>query len=119
MPLSEREQRILRQIEEHLQRDHSFSRDLEPPPAGSAKAAIGWSAATVVLLAATVLAMSIHPLVGFVAFVGAVATALVAVTHLRQTAEQGLVGLARAERARRSGPADHPGRGDGPGPIDR
>ena len=40
MPLSEDEQRILRQIEEQLQRDPSFGRDIKPRHVGSRRAVI-------------------------------------------------------------------------------
>ena len=50
MPLSEDEQRILRQIEEQLQRDPSFGRDIKPRHVGSRRAVIVSSVATVLCL---------------------------------------------------------------------
>jgi cytochrome c oxidase assembly factor CtaG len=68
MPLSEEEQRILRQIEEQLQRDPRFSRQQRAPRpqrGGGTWAAVG----ALVLLAATVLLIGLSPYAAFVTFV--------------------------------------------------
>ncbi len=102
MPLSEHEQRILRQIEEHLQRDHTFARDLRPGSPVVRHRLVGWIAATVALFVAAVFGMMVHPLVGFALFVGAVAAALMVEAQVREVADQRLAGLAEAARARRA-----------------
>jgi cytochrome c oxidase assembly factor CtaG len=68
MPLSEEEQRILRQIEEQLQRDPRFSRQQRAPR--QAKGGGTWAAVgAVAFLAATVLLIGVSPYAAFVAFV--------------------------------------------------
>ncbi len=101
MPLNEQEQRILREIEEHLQRDHSFARDLRPHPPTLRHGFLGWAAATVLLVAGAVFGMTVHPLLGFVSFVAAVSTGLVVESHLRDAGDQQLQDLADALRTRR------------------
>ena len=61
MPLSEDEQRILRQIEEQLQRDPSFGRDIKPRHVGSRRAVIVSSVATVSCLVLTVVLLAVSP----------------------------------------------------------
>ena len=53
MPLSEDEQRILRQIEEHLQRDPGFGRTLHRPSGGSRRRLLLWGMLTVVAVGLT------------------------------------------------------------------
>jgi hypothetical protein len=68
MPLSEEEQRILRQIEEQLQRDPRFSRQQRAPRpsrGGGTWALFG----AIAFLAATVLLIGVSPYGAFVAFV--------------------------------------------------
>lgn len=76
MPLSEDEQRILRQIEEHLQRDAGFAETLHTRRHGNRR----WFAASafgaVVCLVVTVILLSVSPLLSFVAFVGALTLGL-------------------------------------------
>ena len=83
MPLSEDEQRILRQIEEQLQRDPSFGRDIKPRRVGSRRAVVVSSIATVVCLVLTILLLAVSPYLSFVAFVGAVAALVIAERHER------------------------------------
>ena len=61
MPLSEDEQRILRQIEEQLQRDPSFGRDIKPRHVGSRRAVIVSSVSTVLCLVLTVVFLARQP----------------------------------------------------------
>ena len=61
MPLSEDEQRILRQIEEQLQRDPSFGRDIKPRHVGSRRAVIVSSVSTVLCLVLTVVLLAVSP----------------------------------------------------------
>lgn len=108
MPLSEEEQKILRQIEEQLQRDHTFARDLRPGSPLVRRRLIGWVLATIALFAGSVLGMTLHPLFGFALFVGAVATALMVEACVRDLTEHRLSGLAEAARAKVRPPHPHP-----------
>ena len=87
MPLSEDEQRILRQIEEQLQRDPSFGRDIKPRRVGSRRAVILSSVATVVSLVLTVLLLAVNPLLAFIAFIAAVACLVIAERHVAALSE--------------------------------
>jgi hypothetical protein len=100
MPLSEDEQRILRQIEEQLQRDHTFARDLRPGRPVVKRRLAGWVIGTVAFFVGAVLGMTLHPLLGFALFVGAVATALMVEAHVRDLAEHRVAGLGETARAR-------------------
>ena len=61
MPLSEDEQRILRQIEEHLQRDPGFGRTLHHSPGGSRRGLFLWGAATVAAVTLTIVFSLVGP----------------------------------------------------------
>lgn len=100
MPLSEDEQRILRQIEEQLQRDPGFGRTLEPPSSGSRRGLLVAGALTLAGLVLTVAMLGVSPYLSFVAFVGAVAAALVAERHARAVGEAGLSHLSDSMRGR-------------------
>jgi hypothetical protein len=110
MPLSEDEQRILRQIEEQLQRDPNFARDIKPRHVASRRAVIVSSVATVLLLVLTVLLLAVSPYLAFVAFVGAVAALVVAERHVAAIGEAGLNHLSDTVRSRLGGSAG--GRGE-------
>ncbi len=107
MPLSEDEQRILRQIEEQLQRDPGFGRTLHHARHGSRRALFMSGAAAVALLALTVGLLSVHPFLSFAAFAGAVAVTLLAERHARALGEAGMNTLAASVRDRfnQGGPA--------------
>lgn len=111
MPLSEDEQRILRQIEEQLQRDTGFGRTVQRRNGGSARALALWVVAAVACLVATVATLSIHPVVAFAAFVGAVVTALFAEQQLRRVGQAGLAHLTDSVRGRFGSPQGPGGRG--------
>ena len=102
MPLSEEEQRILRQIEEHLQRDHTFGRSLLPPRRHSSGAGALWLSVvlTVGLFAGSILLLAVHPLLSFAAFVGSIGAAVVAEARLREYGEEHLGQLSDSARAR-------------------
>jgi hypothetical protein len=105
MPLSEDEQRILRQIEEQLQRDPSFGRDIKPRHVGSRRAVIVSSVATVVSLVLTVVLLAVSPYLAFVAFVAAVAALVIAERHVAAIGEAGLNHLSDSVRSRLGGSA--------------
>jgi membrane protein implicated in regulation of membrane protease activity len=107
MPLSEDEQRILRQIEEQLQRDPGFGRTLHHHDAGNRRVLIGSGIAAVVGLVLTVALLSVSPYLSFVAFVGALAAALVCERHARSLGEAGLGHLSDTMRGK-FGQATHP-----------
>ena len=109
MPLSEDEQRILRQIEEQLQRDPSFGRDIKPRHVGSRRAVILSSVATVVGLVLTVLFLAVSPYLSFATFVGAVAALVIAERHVAAIGEAGLNHLSDTVRSRLGGSAGRPG----------
>jgi hypothetical protein len=104
MPLSEDEQRILRQIEEQLQRDPSFGREGRQRTGGSRRGWIVSVGLTVVLLAVAVALLAVSPYLSFVAFIGAVAAGVVAGSRLRAVGEQSLNNLGETMRSRMSGP---------------
>lgn len=103
MPLSEDEQRILRQIEEQLQRDPSFGRDIKPRRVGSRRAVILSSAATLFCLVMTVVLLAVSPYLSFVAFILAVASLVVAERHVAAIGEAGLNHLSDSVRSRLGG----------------
>ena len=90
MPLSEEEQRILRQIEEQLQRDPGFARDLRPTSSGSRRGLFLSVALGVVAIALAVFLLSVSPYLSFVAFVGALAAAVVAERYVRALGDEAL-----------------------------
>jgi len=103
MPLSEDEQRILRQIEEQLQRDPSFGRDIKPRRVGSRRAVVVSSIATVVCLVLTILLLAVSPYLSFVAFVGAVSALVTAARPVAAIGEAGLNHLSDSVRSRLGG----------------
>ena len=106
MPLNEDEQRILREIEEHLQRDQTFVREIRPGGRTARRRVLGWCAATVAMFALVLVTMTIHPLLGFGCFVGAVACALVAETTVREVNGRPWQGIAESWRSRSPGSRD-------------
>lgn len=100
MPLSEDEQRILRQIEEQLQRDPGFGRNLHRPGVASRRVLFLTSAAAVLCLVLTIAFLSVSPYLSFVTFVGAVVAALFAERHARTLSEAGLNHLSESMRGR-------------------
>ncbi len=104
MPLSEDEQRILRQIEEQLQRDPGFGRNLHPQGAGSRRVLFAAGAAAVGCLVLTIVFLSVSPYLSFVAFIGAVVAGLFAERHARQLSEGGLNHLSESVRGRFGAP---------------
>jgi Flp pilus assembly protein TadB len=108
VPLSEDEQRILRQIEEQLQRDPGF-RGTAPRQDGQRRRHVVLSvAATVFLLLLSVLLLAVSPYLSFVVFAGAVAVGVWAERSVRMLTDQALATLADSMRVRapgRRGPA--------------
>lgn len=100
MPLSEDEQRILRQIEEQLQRDPGFGRNVHGREHGSRRAMTLAGAGAVVCLVLTVALLSVSPYLSFVAFVAAVAASLVCERHARAVGRQSLEHLSENVRNR-------------------
>jgi len=100
MPLSEDEQRILRQIEEQLQRDPGFGRTLHHASGGSRRLLFASGAAAVVCLVLTVALLSVSPYLSFVAFIGALVAALFAERQARSLGEAGLNHLSESMRGR-------------------
>lgn len=100
MPLSEDEQRILRQIEEQLQRDPGFGRTLNHRPGGDRRVLIVSGIGAVVGLVLTVALLSVSPYLSFVAFIGALFAALVCERHARTLGEAGLGHLSDSVRGR-------------------
>lgn len=82
MPLSEEENRILRQIEEQLQADHSFALKVNQhhPDATSKRRLVASGVALVVLLAVLVFSLQISAWLAFAAF-GAMVLAGVSLEH--------------------------------------
>jgi hypothetical protein len=104
MPLSEDEQRILRQIEEQLQRDPGFGRTLHRNSNGSRRTLVVSSVAAVACLVLTIALLSVSPYLSFVAFVGAVVASLFAERHARTLGESSLNQFSDSVRSRFSPP---------------
>lgn len=104
MPLSEDEQRILRQIEEQLQRDPGFGRNLHQRSHGNRRVLVVSAVAAVVCLVLTVALLSISPFLSFAAFIGAVVAALVCERHARSLGEAGIGHLTDSMRGRFGAP---------------
>jgi membrane protein implicated in regulation of membrane protease activity len=100
MPLSEDEQRILRQIEEQLQRDPGFGRNLHQRTGGDRRLLVMSGIGAVVCLVLTVALLSVSPYLSFVAFVGALVAALVCERHARSLGEAGFGHLSESVRGR-------------------
>jgi hypothetical protein len=100
MPLSEDEQRILRQIEEQLQRDPGFGRTLHPRREANRRILVVSGICAVACLVLTVALLSVSPYLSFVAFIGAVATGLVCERHARALGEAGIGHLTDSVRGR-------------------
>ena len=100
MPLSEDEQRILRQIEEQLQRDPGFGRTLHQARHGSRRSLVMAALGAVACLVLTIVLLSVSPYASFLAFAGAVAVAVVAERHARSLGEGGFSHLSESVRGR-------------------
>lgn len=100
MPLSEDEQRILRQIEEQLQRDPNFARDLAPERRGSRRSLFVAAAGTVVAVAVCVLLLAVSPYLAFVAFVLAMFGVVRAERHVRSLSEEAIKQVTALRRQR-------------------
>ena len=103
MPLSEDEQRILRQIEEQLQRDPSFGRDMHHRRASSRRSIVLTGLAALASLALSIVLLSVSPYLAFVAFLGAVVAVVFAERHARALGEAGLNHLSESVRSRLGG----------------
>lgn len=100
MPLSEDEQRILRQIEEQLQRDPGFGRTLHRPAGASRRALLMWTLLTIVAVALTVVFLSVSPFLSFATFVGAVVCGLFLERQARLVGEAGINQISDTVRGR-------------------
>lgn len=100
MPLSEDEQRILRQIEEQLQRDPGFGRNLHPRRSMSRRTLVLSAIGVVGCLVLTVALLSVSPYLSFAAFIGALASGLVCERHARSLGETGMNNLTNTMRGR-------------------
>jgi hypothetical protein len=109
MPLSENEQRILRQIEEQLQRDPSFSRGAIARSMGSRRGLVLSTAAAVLALGLAILLLAVSPYLAFAAFVLAIVAALFAERHARALGSGALGNIPRPlRRSGVSGPQQQP-----------
>jgi len=104
MPLSEDEQRILRQIEEQLQRDPGFGRTLHRPAETGRRGLLLWSFAGIAGLVLTIALLSVSPYLSFVAFIGAVVAGLFVERHVRAIGEAGINHLSESVRGRFGAP---------------
>ncbi|MEI6400803.1 MAG: DUF3040 domain-containing protein [Actinomycetota bacterium] len=107
MPLSEDEQRILRQIEEQLQRDPSFARDLAPERRGSRRSLFMSVLGTVVAIAVCVLLLAVSPYVAFVAFLVAMVAVVRAEQHARLLGDEAIRQVSAMRRQRPGSGASH------------
>ncbi len=100
MPLSEDEQRILRQIEEQLQRDPSFGRTLQTRRTDSRRPLVLSLVGAVAALVLTIALLAVSPWLSFGAFLLAVAATAVAERHVRAAGEAGLNHFSESVRSR-------------------
>jgi 4-hydroxybenzoate polyprenyltransferase len=98
MPLSEDEQRILREIEEQLHRDPNFARDLSPARSGSRRSLIVSVAGGVLAVAICVLLLAVSPYLAFAAFLAAMAAVVFAERHVRALGDEALRQVAALRR---------------------
>lgn len=106
MPLSEEEQRILRQIEEQLQRDPRFSRETRVRSQHTTKLVpLGFAA--LVCLVACILLIGISPYLAFAAFVACAVVLSLVQRRLSIGISAGATDLADGLRVRFSRPRDH------------
>lgn len=98
MPLSEEEQRILRQIEEQLQRDPGFARELRPSAAGTRRGLFVSVLLGVVAVTLSVFLLSVSPYLAFLAFIGALVAAVIAEKHVRALGDEALRQVAAMRR---------------------
>ena len=103
MPLSEDEQRILRQIEEQLQRDPTFGREMHHHRASSRRSVVVTAIAAVLCLALSVVLLGVSPYLSFVAFLGAVAAVCSPSATCAASARPGSTTSARRVRSRLGG----------------
>lgn len=98
MPLSEDDERILRQIEEQLQRDPSFAREFEPEVSSARRSLFVMVVGTVLAVALTVLLLAVNPLLAFVGFVLAMLCVVRAERHVRAIGEDAVRQMAAMRR---------------------
>lgn len=98
MPLSEDEQRILRQIEEQLQRDPGFARDLRPAVSSSRRSLLLAAVGGVLAVGICVLLLSVSPYLAFAAFVVAVFAVVYAERHARALGDEAIRQVAAMRR---------------------
>lgn len=105
MPLSEEENRILRQIEEQLQSDHSFALKVSQhtPNATSRGRLVASAVALVVLLIVLIVSLQISALVSFVAFGGMVLAGVTLERELHARGKQQLHRIPDELRRRAAG----------------
>jgi hypothetical protein len=103
MPLSEDEQRILRQIQEQLETDERFASAVSPSGLyRHAVRSVRWAAlGAVASLGFTIYALQIHFLVAFAGFLGMLVCVLVIERQLRAMSKVGLKDVAATIRGTR------------------
>lgn len=104
MPLSEEEQRILRQIEEQLQSDQRFANAVSPSGLYRHSArTLRWAIAGLVVgLGLLVVALQVHFLLAFVAFLAMLGCVLVIERTARAMGRAGIADVAATMRRHRS-----------------
>lgn len=108
MPLSDEEQRILREIEENLKTDERFAQKVSGPGsmyAGAVRTVKRAVLGMVIGLVGMVLALRVHFMLAFVVFAGMLALTLLIESQLRMLGRVGARDLAqnlRAPRIRRN-----------------
>lgn len=98
MPLSEDDERILRQIEEQLQRDPSFAREFEPAVTSARRSLFVTVVGTVLAVALSVLLLAVSPYLAFGAFVLAMLCVVRAEQHVRAIGEDAVRQMAVMRR---------------------
>ena len=104
MPLSEEEQRILRQIEEQLQSDQRFANAVSSSGLYRHSArTLRWAIAGLIIgLGLLVLALQVHYLLAFAVFIGMLACVLVIERTARAMGKVGMADVAATMRRHRT-----------------
>jgi hypothetical protein len=98
MPLSEDEQRILREIEEQLHRDPNFARGITPTASSSKRTLTLGLVGGLVAIAVCVLLLAVSPYLAFAAFLVGVAAVALAARQLRSLGDEALRQMAAMRR---------------------
>ena len=97
----------IRQIEEQLQRDPNFARDLTPERRGSRRSLLVSIVGTIAAIALCVLLLAVSPYVAFIAFLVAMVGVVRAEQHVRLLGDEAIRQVSAMRRQRPGSDASH------------